>query len=204
MGYLRSSSDQRQARAIQVPDRRARGPIVLPDAQLFERRVFRDARGTFAEIWREEDREADGLPRFVQDNIARSRRGVIRGLHFQHPRAQAKLVTVAVGEVFDVVVDVRVGSPTFGRWNAYTLSESNGRQLYVPSGFAHGYQTLSDVSVVLYKCSDFYSPDDERTVRWDDEALGIAWPIREPLLSSRDASAPQLHDMLPDHFPRID
>ena len=153
-----------------------RGSVTLPEVRLFEQRVFRDARGTFAELWREPEAETSGLPRFVQDNVARSRRGVIRGLHFQNPRAQGKLVTVPLGEVFDVAVDVRAGSPTFGCWMAYTLSESNGRQLYIPPGFAHGYQTVSDVSVVVYKCSDIYSPDHEQSLRWNDDALGIEWP----------------------------
>jgi len=198
-----SGSDMDEARAIPA-ERARREPVVFPDVQLFERQVFRDTRGSFTETWRDQPDTTAVLPRFVQDNAARSRSGVIRGLHFQNPRGQAKLVTVLVGEVYDVVVDVRVGSPTFGRWNSYSLSESNGRQLYVPAGYAHGYQTVSDISVVLYKCSDFYSPDDEHTVRWDDDALGVAWPIREALLSPRDASAPLLRDMHPERFPRVD
>jgi len=193
-----------EGRAIPSTERARCEPAILPDVQLLERQVFRDTRGSFTETWRDQSDTTAVLPRFVQDNAARSRRGVIRGLHFQNPHGQAKLVTVVVGEVFDVVVDVRVGSPTFGRWAAYTLSETNGYQLYVPPGYAHGYQTVSDVSVVLYKCSDFYSPDDEHSVRWDDDELAIAWPIREPLLSPRDALAPVLRDMLSDHFPQID
>lgn len=180
------------------------GPVVLPELQLFERLVFRDSRGSFAELWREQVATDAGLPRFVQDNVARSRRGVVRGLHFQQPRAQAKLVSVAYGEVFDVAVDVRVGSPTFGRWAAFTLSDTNGRQLYVPPGFAHAYQTTSDTSILVYKCSDIYSPDDERTVRWDDPDLGIAWPVHDAIISPRDAIAPLLRDMSPDSLPRID
>ena len=196
--------NQHEARAIPVPDTPMRGSVTLPEVRLFEQRVFRDARGTFAELWREPEAETSGLPRFVQDNVARSRRGVIRGLHFQNPRAQGKLVTVPLGEVFDVAVDVRAGSPTFGCWMAYTLSESNGRQLYIPPGFAHGYQTVSDVSVVVYKCSDIYSPDHEQSLRWNDDVLGIEWPIREPIVSPRDASAPLLRDLLPEQLPRID
>ena len=113
-------------------------------------------------------------------------------------------MSVAVGEVFDVAVDVREGSPTFGRWMGVTLSESTGRQLYIPPGFAHAYQTVSDISVVVYKCSDFYSPADERTIRWNDDSIGIDWPIRDAIVSSRDAGAPLLRDMLADWLPKID
>jgi len=179
-------------------------PVTFPEVKLLEQALFRDPRGAFAEVWREDDGRAPDLPRFVQDNIARSVKGVVRGLHFQNPRPQAKLVTVALGEIFDVAVDVRLGSPTFGRWTAYRLSDSNGRQLFIPPGFAHGYQTLSDVSVVVYKCSDFYSSDDERAVRWNDGELGIRWPIRGAVVSPRDAAAPVLRDLLPEWVPQID
>jgi dTDP-4-dehydrorhamnose 3,5-epimerase len=186
------------------PAREARRePGALPELRLFDRPVFRDARGSFAELWRERSDDA-GLPRFVQDNVARSHRAVVRGLHFQNPRPQAKLVTVVVGEVFDVAVDVRIGSPTFGHWAAYTLSERNGGQLYIPPGFAHAYQTTSDESVVVYKCSDFYSLDDELAIRWDDDAIGIDWPIPNAVLSPRDASAPLLRDILTERLPRAD
>ena len=182
-----------------------RGPVELPELRLFERPVYADTRGTFSELWREDAaREEAGLPRFVQDNAAHSRRGVVRGLHFQNPRPQAKLVSVAIGEVFDVAVDVRLGSPTFGRWSAYVLSESNGRQLYIPPGFAHAYQTVSDVSVVVYKCSDFYSPDDERAIRWNDPSIAIEWPITHAIISPRDAAAPLLRDMLSEWLPQLD
>ena len=190
-------------RAIPVPDNRD-GGTRLPELRVLEQNVFRDTRGTFAELWRNDDARAPGLPDFVQDNLARSRRGVVRGLHFQNPRAQAKLVTAIEGEIFDVAVDVRAGSPTFGRWAAFTLSGSNGRQLYVPAGFAHGYQTVSDVSVVMYKCTDFYSPDDERAVRWDDEDLAIPWPVRDPVVSARDGAAWRLRELLPEWLPSID
>ena len=200
----RISEDANATRAIRVPNGRSRGPVALPEVKVLERPVFRDARGTFAELWREEDSLAAGLPRFVQDNVASSRRGVVRGLHFQNPKAQAKLVTVAVGEIFDVAVDVRMGSPRFGHWAAFTLSEGNGLQLYIPPGFAHAYQTVSDVSVVVYKCSEFYSPDDERTIRWDDEDIAIDWPIAGAIVSARDAEARVLRDMLPDWLPQLD
>jgi len=187
-----------------VPKRPARGPITLPELRLFERSVFADSRGAFGELWREGDERLAGLPRFVQDNVATSRRGVVRGLHFQNPRPQAKLITVTFGEIFDVAVDIRVGSPTFGHWAAYTLSDTNGRQLYIPPGFAHAYQTTSDVSVVVYKCSDFYSPDDERAIRWNDDEIAIAWPIADAVLSRRDASAPLLRDLLAEWLPQRD
>ena len=201
----RIDGGKRVTRAIPVPEVARRGPVVLPELRLFERPVYRDARGTFTELWREDaSREAAGLPRFVQDNAAQSRRGVVRGLHFQNPHPQGKLVSVTIGEVFDVAVDVRVGSPTFGRWAAYVLSEVNGRQLYIPPGFAHAYQTVSDVSVVVYKCSAFYSPDDERAVRWNDASIAIDWPLPDAVVSARDASAPLLRDMLEEWLPQLD
>jgi dTDP-4-dehydrorhamnose 3,5-epimerase len=129
---------------------------------------------------------------------------VVRGLHFQNPRAQAKLIAVPVGEIFDVAVDVRIGSPTFGRYTAFTLSESTGHQLFIPPGFAHAYQTVSDTSVVVYKCSDFYQPDEERTIRWNDDEIGIVWPIRDAIVSPRDAAAPLLRELLTDWLPHID
>jgi len=190
-------------RASPVPDA-VPGGRLLPGLKLFERRVARDARGAFAELWRDDDGRAVGLPRFLQDNIARSRRGVVRGLHFQNPQSQAKLVTVVLGEVFDVAVDVRIGSPTFGRWSAIRLSDSNGRQLFIPPGFAHGYQTTSESSVVVYKCSDYYAPEHERVVRWNDGGIAIDWPITDAVVSSRDANAPLLNDLLPEWLPQLD
>jgi dTDP-4-dehydrorhamnose 3,5-epimerase len=189
--------------ASPVPDRHPRTKA-LSDPALFERRVFADSRGTFGELWRDAGARTAGLPGFVQDNVARSWRGVVRGLHFQHPHAQAKLITVIVGEVFDVAVDVRMGSPTFGRWTGYALSEDNGRQLFVPPGFAHGYQTVSDTSVVIYKCSDYYAPDAERVIRWNDDALGIEWPIADAIVSARDGAAPLLRELLPEWLPRFE
>jgi dTDP-4-dehydrorhamnose 3,5-epimerase len=196
--------DHGSDRAIPVPRRLTREPSHFDDVRLFERQVFRDTRGSFTELWRDEDSRMAGLPEFIQDNVARSRRGVVRGLHFQQPHPQAKLISVAAGEIFDVAVDVRVGSPTFGRWAAYTLSESNGRQLYVPAGYAHGYQTISDVSVVVYKCSDVYSPENERTIRFDDEDIAIPWPIPNVIVSPRDRAAPRLRDVLAQWLPQIE
>lgn len=191
-------------KAKPVPKLVGAGDIVLRELRLFTRRVAEDDRGAFSEMWRNNAAREFGLPPFVQDNIARSVRGVVRGLHFQNPRGQAKLVSVAFGEIFDVAVDVRVGSSTFGRWSGCTLSESNGAQLFIPPGFAHGYQTISDVSVVMYKCSNYYAPDDERTVRWDDESIGVDWPIDAAVVSERDATAPLLRELLSDALPQLD
>jgi len=167
----------------------------LPGVLIVEPRVFGDARGFFLETHSRERYAAHGIgPDFVQDNHSRSARGVLRGLHFQEPQAQGKLVQAARGAIFDVAVDVRRGSPHFGRWTGVELSDENHRQLWVPPGFAHGFLTLSETADVLYKCTAFYAPDCERAVRWDDPAIGIDWPDvgREPRLSARDAAAPML------------
>jgi dTDP-4-dehydrorhamnose 3,5-epimerase len=128
---------------------------------------------------------------------------VLRGLHFQHPHGQAKLVYALRGEVFDVVVDVRIGSPTFGRAVSTSLSEANHRQIYVPAGFAHGFVVVSDDALVAYKCSDYYSPQTERGLRWDDPDLDIEWPIPTPVLSPKDAAAPLLRDIPRDQLPHL-
>ena len=175
----------------------------LPGVLLLEPRIFRDARGSFLEAWQRDRYAAEGLPRdFVQDNVSRSFRGVVRGLHLQNPQAQGKLVSVLFGEVFDVAVDVRVGSPTFGRWLGATLSAENGRQLFLPEGFAHGFMVTSAEAVFHYKCTRPYSPADELTVRWDDPDLAIEWPAETPVLSDRDAAAPRLRDIPSDRLPR--
>ena len=164
----------------------------IPDVILFEPRVFGDDRGFFFESFNEKVFvEAVGdRYQFVQDNHSRSSRGVLRGLHYQvPPNAQGKLVRVVVGEVFDVAVDVRKGSPTFGLWVGEHLSESNKRQLWIPPGFAHGFVTLSDTAEFLYKTTEFYSPIAERCIKWDDPEIGIKWPYRGvPVLSSKDAA----------------
>jgi dTDP-4-dehydrorhamnose 3,5-epimerase len=176
----------------------------LPDVLLLEPRVFRDARGSFRELYNVERYEAAGLrARFAQDNLSRSARGVLRGLHLQHPRAQGKLVTVLEGAVFDVAVDVRLGSPTFGRWTGYTLTGEGGQQLWVPPGFAHGFLVLEEGTLFSYKCTDVYSPAHELTVRWDDPAIGIRWPAERPLLSEKDAAAAPLAE-LADRLPAYD
>ena len=180
-------------------------PSTLPGVLVIEPDVHEDGRGFFLETYHADRYREHGIAGpFVQDNHSRSIGGTVRGLHLQVRRPQGKLIRVIEGEIFDVAVDVRSGSPTFGRWAAFTLSGSNGRQLYVPAGFAHGYQTVSDVSVVMYKCTNFYSPDDERAVRWDDEDLAIPWPVRDTLVSARDGAARRLRELLPEWLPSID
>lgn len=163
--------------------------IVEPD-------VFRDERGSFQVTYeRRKYLEAGIGLDFVQDNLSRSVRGTLRGLHYQIEHPQGKLVQVISGEVFDVVVDLRRHSPTFGRWSGIRLSSENGRQLYVPPGFAHGFYVTSEGADFLYKCTDFYFPDTERTLRWDDPQLAIDWPIAgEPLLSEKDRRGMSLAD----------
>ena len=167
----------------------------LPGVLLIEPRVFADERGYFLETWNAVRYREAGIPvDFAQANHAHSRRGVVRGLHFQIGQPQAKLVFAVSGEILDVAVDVRRGSPSFGRWVGATLSARNRRQLFVPAGFAHGYCVLSAVADVSYLCSDVYRPEADRGVRWDDPAIGIAWPPGEKLLSPKDRALPLLAD----------
>ncbi|MHB1861390.1 MAG: dTDP-4-dehydrorhamnose 3,5-epimerase [Gemmatimonadaceae bacterium] len=162
----------------------------LPGVLLIEPMVFDDGRGFFMESFNVARYADVGINEaFVQDNVSRSGRGVLRGLHLQHPHGQAKLVSVLEGEVFDVAVDVRVGSPTFGRWCGEHLSAYNKRQLYIPAGFAHGFVVTSDSALFTYKCTDFYHPETERSVRWDDPRIGIKWPASNVELSVRDREA---------------
>ena len=171
-------------------------PTALPEVLIIEPDVFGDSRGFFFESYSEQRfAEAVGREvRFVQDNHSRSAKGVLRGLHYQLPPAcQAKLVRVAVGEIFDVAVDMRRSSPTFGRWAGAVLTAENHRQLWIPEGFAHGFLTLSERAEVLYKASDYYAPADEGSVSWNDPELGIDWPeAGEPILSDKDRAAPPL------------
>ena len=174
----------------------------LPGLLLVEPRRFPDERGWFFESWVEQRyRDAGVGPRFVQDNVSRSRRGVVRGLHFQHPGDQGKLISVLNGAAFDVAVDVRVGSPTFGKWTAQELSADNQRQFWIPPGFAHGFQALADDTVMLYKCTDAWQPSCERTVRYDDPALAIAWPLAGMIVSAKDAAGLLLADLPKEHLP---
>ncbi len=168
---------------------------------IIEPKVFGDARGFFMETWNEARYREAGIPLpFVQDNLSLSRRGILRGLHFQNPRPQGKLVSVIQGEVFDVAVDLRRTSPTFGKWQATNLSAENKRQFYVPPGFAHGFLVLSETALFHYKCTDFYLPQHEMTLRWNDPALAIQWPIADPLLSERDGKGLFLKDLPPDRL----
>ncbi len=168
----------------------------IPGAFVIEPSVFGDARGYFFESYHQEKFATFGITKaFVQDNQSHSRRGVLRGLHYQLGRPQAKLVRALAGEIFDVAVDVRKGSPTFGNWVGERLSSDNKRMLYVPEGFAHGFLVLSEVAEILYKCTDLYTPTEERGILWNSPELGIPWPLAsgiEPILSSRDILYPTL------------
>lgn len=167
----------------------------LPGVLVIEPRVFTDERGLFLETYQSERYAAHGVPMtFAQDNFSRSTRGTLRGLHFQEPKAQGKLVQVTRGAVLDVVVDVRRGSPTFGKWLGVELSGDQPRQMWIPPGFAHGFCVTSESADFWYKCTTPYAPDAERSIRWDDPSIGIAWPVSHPLLSKKDAQAPLLAD----------
>ena len=165
----------------------------LPEVLILEPQLFGDQRGFFLECFQAKRYAEAGITRpFVQDNMSRSGYGVLRGLHLQNPSTQGKLVSVMRGRVLDVAVDVRVGSPNFGRHVAVELSEENRQQLWVPRGFAHGFAVLSESADFFYKCDDLYSPKDEISVRWDDPAIGINWRLSDPSLSAKDAAAPLL------------
>lgn len=160
----------------------------LPGLLLIEPRVFEDARGFFMETWQKQRYAEAGIAaEFVQDNYSRSVRGTVRGLHYQIVQPQGKLVQAIRGEIFDVAVDLRRDSAVFGQWTGVVLSESNRRQVYIPPGFAHGFCVLSDVAEFTYKCTDYYAPEHERTLLWNDPAIGIDWPLNEePILSEKD------------------
>ena len=171
----------------------------IPDVRIIEPRVFGDARGFFMETWSRRDFAAAGIDAdFVQDNHSRSVQGTLRGLHYQIQQPQGKLVRVTAGEVFDVAVDLRRASPTFGRWLGVMLSAENHRQLWVPPGFAHGFYVVSEVAEFQYKCTDYYASEHERCIRWDDPELGIEWPLildgSKPLLSDKDRAGVRFAD----------
>ncbi|MGQ7816786.1 dTDP-4-dehydrorhamnose 3,5-epimerase [Metapseudomonas furukawaii] len=177
-------------------------PTAIPDVIVLEPRVFGDERGFFFESFNARAfTEATGLERdFVQDNHSRSQRGVLRGLHYQLQSAQGKLVRVVQGEVFDVAVDIRRSSPTFGRWVGVHLSAENKRQLWIPEGFAHGFLVLSESAECLYKTTDYYAPEHERCIRWNDPDLAIDWPLKDaPQLSAKDQAGSAFKDA--DLFP---
>jgi len=168
-------------------------PTELPDVLLVKPKVFADDRGFFLETFHTEKLAEQGIgATFVQDNWSRSVRGTVRGLHFQNPHAQGKLIRVMAGSIYDVAVDIRRNSPTFGQWVAVDLSAENKLALYVPPGFAHGFCVTSDVTDVVYKCTDYYAPDCDRGILYNDPALGIPWPTDTPLLSDKDTRNPLL------------
>lgn len=177
----------------------------LPDILLIKPQVFGDERGYFVETFQAARYAQAGmtLP-FVQDNLSRSRHGTLRGLHLQQPHGQGKLVSVLEGEVFDVAVDVRVGSPTFGRWVSALISDKNHHQLYVPPGFAHGFCVTSESAVFSYKCTDLYHPECEVGVAWDDPELVIPWPVASPLVGAKDRQHPPLSKIDPAKLPRYE
>jgi dTDP-4-dehydrorhamnose 3,5-epimerase len=178
-------------------------PLALPQVLLIDLRVFGDERGWFTETWQGERYATAGIPnRFVQDNAAYSQRGVLRGLHAQHPFDQGKLIQVLRGEIYDVAVDIRRGSPTFGRCVGVALSGRVPQQVWIPPGFAHGYCVLSDEALFTYKCTDYYHPETQFSVRWDDPAIGIDWPLEvAPVLADKDRDAPRLGEIPADRLP---
>ena len=170
-------------------------PTNLPDVMLLEPRVFGDHRGFFMETWRQETFEQAGMPlQFVQENHSKSMQGTLRGLHYQLVQPQGKLVRVVAGKIFDVAVDIRKHSPTFGQWTGHRLSADNKLALWVPPGFAHGFYVMSETAEVVYACTDYYAPQHDRGLRWNDDALRIDWPLvdGDPVLSEKDANAPLL------------
>lgn len=175
----------------------------LPGCIVIEPQVFGDSRGFFYESFNRDKLVAHGLtvPDFVQGNVSSSSRGVLRGLHYQWPKPQGKYVSVIEGEVWDVAVDIRRGSPTFGRWAAVVLSAENKRHFWIPAGFAHGFATLSERAVFSYLCTETYDRDADAGIRWNDAALAIDWPVSEPSLSDKDAKAPFLADVAPERLP---
>ncbi|HEU4684600.1 MAG TPA: dTDP-4-dehydrorhamnose 3,5-epimerase [Nitrospira sp.] len=179
--------------------------IDIPGVVVIDPTVFRDERGCFLEVYHAERyAEADLKQRFVQDNYSRSVYGTLRGLHFQEPHGQGKLVMALEGSVYDVIVDIRKGSPTFGTWYAAELSSDNLRQLYIPPGCAHGFCVISKTAAFLYKCTELYSPKDERGIRWDDPQLAIPWPVSDPILSPKDRAfrtLREIDDELPFYRP---
>ena len=169
----------------------------IPGVILFEPKIFKDGRGAFFEMWKDDSYSAHGIPRhFRQDNVSTSERGVLRGLHFQSPHSQGKLVSVLAGSVFDVVVDTRIGSPTFGQSLHFILSSDNGRQLYVPEGMAHGFCVMSEKATFFYKCTDVYHPESEYSLAWNDPQLDIKWPFKEVFLSGKDKAGKPLAELM--------
>lgn len=177
---------------------------VLPEIIVVEPDIHGDQRGHFLETYQRRRYLQYGIPDgFVQDNLSYSEKGVLRGLHYQLGRPQGKLLWVLYGEIFDVAVDIRRGSPTFGKWASFILSSENYRQVYFPEGFAHGFCVISESAIVSYKCTDFYEPKEERGLRWDDPSLGIDWPVKEPILSGKDRRYPTLESIPVGDLPTL-
>jgi dTDP-4-dehydrorhamnose 3,5-epimerase len=169
---------------------------------IIEPKIFDDRRGFFMETYNRRKYEAAGITEtFVQDNLSHSMKHTVRGLHFQIKHSQAKLVQAVHGEIFDVAVDLRPGSATFGRWIGERLSAKNGRQMYIPKGFAHGFCVLSEFALFYYKCSDFYAPDDEGGIIWSDQDVGIKWPVENPVISEKDKLYPNLSGLSAGQLP---
>ncbi len=176
----------------------------LPEVLLIKPKIFKDSRGFFLESWNSARYEEIGLPKiFLQDNISYSEHGVLRGLHFQEPNAQGKLISVLKGDIFDVAVDIRLGSPRFGKWVGLTLTADTHHQIWIPPGFAHGFLVTSPTALVSYKSSAFYSPETEGTVLWNDPALNIIWPLSNPNLAEKDMKAPPLSQIPQSKLPKF-
>jgi len=175
----------------------------LPGVLILEPKVFPDGRGYFLETWSKKRYEEVGIKdEFVQDNVSVSGKGVLRGLHFQYPQSQGKLVQVLSGEAFDVAVDIRTGSPTFGQWTLAILSEANHRQIYIPPGFAHGFCVLSESAAFSYKCTDYYNASTEGGIIFNDPDIDIDWPVKEPAMSEKDSKYPRLKDIPAEKLPQ--
>ena len=174
----------------------------LPGVFIIQPDIFEDQRGFFMETYHLKKYAEKGLDlSLVQDNLSYSTIGTLRGLHYQYPNTQAKLVQAIKGEIFDVAVDIRRGSPTFGQWTGTCLSDENKRQFFIPEGFAHGFCVISDTAFVVYKCTDFYAPESEKGIIWSDFDIGIEWPVKAPRLSPKDSQYPCLKDITIDNLP---
>ena len=176
----------------------------FPEVLVFEPDVFSDERGYFFETWNSKRYAGVQIPEtFAQDNVSFSCKGTVRGLHFQHPHEQGKLVTVLAGEVLDVAVDIRAESPTFGKWIGVKLSQNNHRQMYIPPGFAHGFCVVSDTAIFCYKCTDYYNASTDKGIIWNDPDLAIDWPVENPLLSDKDAHLSTLKNLSEQDLPHL-
>ena len=173
----------------------------LADVKIIKPKLWRDSRGWFYESWRlDKYKEAGIKADFVQDNMSKSTKGVLRGLHYQKPNTQAKLVSVIDGEIWDVIVDLRRSSPTFGKWEGFYLDGVEKTQLFVPQGFAHGFCVLSEICVFQYKCDDLYNPSAEHGIMWNDPKLAIPWPVAEPIISDKDGRHPRFDELTKDEL----